>query len=399
MPLLWWVRRKFRDLRQLPARALHPLIRHKYPDRTLNGVICDLQTLESEAAEASLAVEIITPSEAHLFTEAPPEIGVNDTHWRFDLYTQQRQTPPSFIARLSNGHIFGSSGAVATKEMKLVSDLSFETGRAWGGKSGNKHSSLSRLRLPSPTPLPGRTLCTAIPNGDSFHHWLWNMLPRFELVERMDLDLNKFDHIYLNCRNAPYELTAIKRLGLNPEQLIFANDAMHYVCEELIVPSHIPTGYLFPDRAVNYVHNLLGTEPAKNQPRIFIDRQGGRWRRIRNHKEVTTLLEKFGFTALQLENMTIEEQSAAFAGASVIVAVHGAGFANLAFCKQGTRLLEIFSPNYVNLLFWRLAQAAGLRYDYMIGEGPRPPENIDPHSIADNVTVDTQRLKTWLEQL
>ena len=46
--------------------------------------------------------------------------------------------------------------------------------------------------------------------------------------------------------------------------------------------------------------------------------------------------------------MSVAEQVELFVYADVVVAPHGAGLTNLLFCREGTRIVEIFPPTYIN---------------------------------------------------
>ena len=53
----------------------------------------------------------------------------------------------------------------------------------------------------------------------------------------------------------------------------------------------------------------------------------------------------------------------------MIVGAHGAALTNLVFCRPGTRVIELFSPRYVNPCYRDLCVAAGLSYAAVIGDG------------------------------
>lgn len=53
-------------------------------------------------------------------------------------------------------------------------------------------------------------------------------------------------------------------------------------------------------------------------------------------------------------------QAEAFFGADWVVAAHGAALTNLAFCRPGTRVIELFSSEYVNPCYRDLCTAARL---------------------------------------
>ena len=107
----------------------------------------------------------------------------------------------------------------------------------------------------------------------------------------------------------------------------------------------------------------------------------------------------FGFTPIWLEDHNIATQIALFSGAEFIVAPHGAGLTNLIWCNSSAKVLEIFSPNYVNVCFWAIANQVGMEYFYLIGEGKKPPEYIDPHLVGDNINVPIEELHRSLDIL
>jgi capsular polysaccharide biosynthesis protein len=51
------------------------------------------------------------------------------------------------------------------------------------------------------------------------------------------------------------------------------------------------------------------------------------------------------------------------------VGAHGAALANLAFCRPGTHVIELFSPLYVNPCYRKLCLGAGLSHGAVIGNG------------------------------
>jgi hypothetical protein len=77
------------------------------------------------------------------------------------------------------------------------------------------------------------------------------------------------------------------------------------------------------------------------------------------------------------------------------VAPHGAGLANLLLCRPGTKVLELYEPNYVNTVYWYLSNHFGLDYYYMFGEGERLPDTSgvgDADCRTDDITVDLRAL-------
>ncbi len=76
-----------------------------------------------------------------------------------------------------------------------------------------------------------------------------------------------------------------------------------------------------------------------------------------------------------MDGLSITEQANIFYHADVVVAVHGAALANLAFCRPGTKIFEILSPNWlwfdrflVATLPSDIARAAALKHVAILGE-------------------------------
>ncbi len=81
--------------------------------------------------------------------------------------------------------------------------------------------------------------------------------------------------------------------------------------------------------------------------RIYISRKKASNRRIINEQEVINLLEKFAFKTITIESISVAQQASLLANSQVIVATHCAGLTNLVFGNPGTKVIEIFHPEYV----------------------------------------------------
>ena len=106
--------------------------------------------------------------------------------------------------------------------------------------------------------------------------------------------------------------------------------------------------------------------------RVFI-RRATEQRRVANFDELLPVIEAFGFTVVDTGSMSLSEQIRTMRQADQVVGEHGAGMANMMFCRPGTRVLELFNPVGWQPAHWVLASACGLHYGFGIGA----------HSIAD----------------
>ena len=103
--------------------------------------------------------------------------------------------------------------------------------------------------------------------------------------------------------------------------------------------------------------------------KLYITRKDSAKRRLMNEDAVEQRLLARGFEILQLSDLHLADQMAAFRDAEVIVAPHGAGLTNLIYCdvaRAPARVIELAQGNYVNMCFIRIGQLLGLDYTFIV---------------------------------
>lgn len=106
--------------------------------------------------------------------------------------------------------------------------------------------------------------------------------------------------------------------------------------------------------------------------KIFLTRHRDRLRFIENMDDVTTTVERLGFEIIDTDKLSPEQQRDLFAGATVIVGIHGAGLTNMCFRVGQCQVFEIFPPpsdGYLPFHYIMLASLQGFKYQAQIGEG------------------------------
>ena len=133
--------------------------------------------------------------------------------------------------------------------------------------------------------------------------------------------------------------------------------------------------------------------------RIYISRNDAPARKVVNEDEVISCLKEFEFEIINLTQHSFLEQARLFSEASFIVASHGAGLANLVFCKSGTQIIEIFPPRWMPPCFMALASSTECVYQHIVGEEGEITGNRDPqrNDITAPVDILRQRLKNLLD--
>lgn len=99
--------------------------------------------------------------------------------------------------------------------------------------------------------------------------------------------------------------------------------------------------------------------------KIYISRAKSPKRTIGNELEIERVLRTYGYEIVYAEELSFKQQIALFSSATHIVAPHGAGLANIVWCKPGTKLLEIFPYNNLHFCYATLASTGALGYSFL----------------------------------
>ncbi|PNY79425.1 glycosyltransferase family 61 protein [Deinococcus koreensis] len=116
---------------------------------------------------------------------------------------------------------------------------------------------------------------------------------------------------------------------------------------------------------------------------LYISRAHTPRRAVCNEPALEQALAARGVTVIYAEQLGLTEQVRLFAGATAVVALHGAGLANLVWCRPGTRVLEVFPEGVFNDCYARLAFSQQLDYTYLRLESPEVPVNAVVTAVHD----------------
>ncbi|ATC62949.1 hypothetical protein CMV30_02650 [Nibricoccus aquaticus] len=268
----------------------------------------------------------------------------------------------TFQAVLPGGRVFGSGNVLAPDGRSIARDVSEDFGKAF-----DEHWLLTYPRIRQPEAVAGTTAVVATTQGVGYGHWLLEELPRL-----LAADLSGCDALLANVREN-FAVEALRHFRFGGKVLPVRRDH-HLQCERLIVPSLPgPAGWPTPEvvRRVTAFAETLPKEKsgAGGAERIYVSRERAKRRRVENEEALWAQVEARGFQKVFLEELTWAEQIAVFRGAREIVAPHGAGLANLVFCEEGTRVVELFNRAYVNPCFWRVAALKRLDYRPVVTAG------------------------------
>lgn len=338
---------------------------------------------------------------ADCLIRSPPKTIDSEIHWKFTL-EYQRQIPHSFLAVIPQGRIWVNRGisvnnsAIIASNDRILADLSLEF-----GKQPQDNLIFEQWKLPPIRVLSGNAVVLTMAKGEIYFHWILDLLPKFKLLSLGNIDLSQIDYFIVNSIQSAFQKETLHCIGIPEDKVIESTAYPHIKADRLIVPSlpslsGNPTKWVCEFLREQFLSNNSSYD--RTVERLYISRKNARYRKVLNEDRVREfLLEKLGFEIVALETLKVREQAALFNRTKVIISPHGAGLTNLVFCSPGTTVIEIFSPNYVNVCYYSLCQQIGLNYYYLIGEGKQPDRGVDPHFAGDNITIDLAKLQQIIE--
>ena len=281
--------------------------------------------------------------------------------------------PGTYVLEIPYGRTIGARGTVLTNDNVLISDLSMQE-----DLTAAEHF---LIKKPQETPSKLRrlkgTYALLSCFGTTTYHWIYDCLPRFEVLRRAGYDREAFDGFLIRRPKYQPHYKALELLGIPEDKIVWCTKSSHYGCDRLVVPS-FTTDHLVDDQKDHhpwvfpFLQNLAGIslESAGKKRRILLNRKDSlsTARQFSNQAEFAALLEKYGFEEVTLGEFDFLGQARLFASAEFIVAAHGGGLSNLCFCAPSTKVLELFAPDYVRVHFRNIARQLGLRYEPLVME-------------------------------
>jgi capsular polysaccharide biosynthesis protein len=128
------------------------------------------------------------------------------------------------------------------------------------------------------------------------------------------------------------------------------------------------------------------TEQPQTGRRLYVNRRDTKIRKILNEDRLEVAPASRGFESVSLASFSFAEQVRLFASADVVVAPHGAGLSNVAFCPPEASVVEFRDPAWFWPVFGDAARGVNVRYTLvdalsMVGWQRLPPRIR--HMLAD----------------
>jgi capsular polysaccharide biosynthesis protein len=307
--------------------------------------------------------------------------------------------PNTFVISLPRGRVAGGRGSVIADDGKMLFDVSVDWSA--GAQDARRHPLFQQTRLPKAQRLVGTSTVLATSESARFFHWMTDALPRLQILRKAGpVPWEAIDH-FLVSEGIPAIRESLRLLGIREEAIVVTQHESHFLCDSLIVPSFPSAPGNVPPWAIDFLRSqLLSTPRGSPAKRLYLSRAKASGRKVLNEEEIVPLLSRRGFVRVTPEEMSLVDQIVLFSEAEAIVAPHGAGLTNLVWCAPETKVLEIFSPLYVNLCYWAIASLTHADYYYLLGSAEGLVSNVaDARFFLENIFVDSVALERTLDAM
>ena len=236
--------------------------------------------------------------------------------------------------------------------------------------------------------------CLFLGGAHNYYHWFADYLPRLAADEAdgpwRDLPL------VVNSRLAPYQSRSLELLGVDPRRLRpaaagpldrFAHLAVPRLPGRAFRPGGEPE-WMHPALtrpAVEWLDRRLGRHavPGQGSPRrIMLLRGETTFRRCENEPQIAGIARRHGFEPVRAETLDFDRQIALFAGAEVVLAVHGAGCTNMLFAPRGACLIELHPAGHLPDFYVHLTRLRGQDHMSLGGAATRAVGTLTAHHWA-----------------
>ena len=236
---------------------------------------------------------------------------------------------------------------------------------------------------------------------NNFSHWLLDILPRLKIFEE-NYSIKEIDYFLLPELKYSFHHETLEILNIPFNKILSDKQNRHIEADILFVTDHpwYKKGFLhdemvnIPEWIVKWISNSFinhGKQFNCNE-KIFIDRSESSFSHCQfiNNTEIINFLENEGFTSYKVGQLSFQKQVYLFNNAKIIIGAHGAAFANLAFCKKNTKIIEIKPKNHPNFVDQHISKIKELDFNLIeTGELINKDENGD-------IILDTTDLKKFL---
>ena len=188
-----------------------------------------------------------------------------------------------------------------------------------------------------------------------------------------------------------YQLDTLADLGIQESKIIRFHSSSFFHADRILYPRLSGYNQQYQDAwKINFLEKIYPecwSESKSRRRRLFVSRQKDSFRNLINEYGLFQMLAADGFEKIDLQGVSLKETIAIFSQAEVVVGPFGSGLMNIAFCRKGTKVVEIATPSFYNCYHWYLSGAKGLQHAVYFGDGGRADSKSVTSILASAVSM------------
>lgn len=347
------------------------------------GVIEDLDSYDEKTTSG---IEVLSRLQAEVYAHPVPHVVDEPVHEKF--LKESFCNPNIFLCKLQNASFIGDMAFALTRDEKLL----MESSKVFSGLK-KLHPVNAIPFYPVQVFFSGTTAVLSQVGQDNYFHWLFEILPKLYLLRDESVNIDQ----YLSSSRHDFQRDSLELAGLDMKKIVAIGKGQIARCEKALVVTKTKSVSSWRCDYLRQLFKSCMINSIVPGCRIYLTRSNCSRRHVRNEKQVVDLLYDYGFQVVDPANMPIKEQAALFSRAECIVSPHGGSLSNIVFSNRRAKVIELFSPGYVNCCFWEIASFLGIEYHYIIGTGRRFLKS-DPLLLFSDMHIDIAILEKTLHK-
>lgn len=209
----------------------------------------------------------------------------------------------------------------------------------------------------------------------NYYHWLIEYLPKFEIIEKCNLNQNVPLLIDEVCKNIPQIKESIEIFNKKKRPIIYLKPNTQYQIKRLFIPSPMnwviintknnqklmDTDFVISKESLQFIRNkclsLIKKRKKNGIKRIYIARKNSQLRKF-NEADIKKIFLDLGFEIIYPEEISFIKQVELFSQVEIIAGATGAGLTNIIFAPQNTKIICLINQKIKE--FTAFSNIAGL---------------------------------------
>jgi capsular polysaccharide biosynthesis protein len=272
---------------------------------------------------------------------------------------EQRLVRERFVAQFDNCYLHTPKFYLFDAEKQLLLD-SIPPARRQDPSALRESEELNRLQV---TEIEDDVIICGVHNYDNYFHWHVDCLSGLLLAERAGAKGKVLVPPLSSWRRA-----SLSYMGLSADDVVPCSSGILHLKRAYWPSSLVRRGFHMTDDVVEAFDRIrrgaqrAGKLTAPSAEKVYIGRTDTSVRQLINERDLIQVLEQHGFTILTPGLQSYEDQIALMVNARVIVALHGAGLANMGFAPVNCNIIEIFPETFLNNGYFGMSQVTQQNY-------------------------------------